>query len=242
LTGRTLTIPESWPIDVGSSVRLGVKLAWELYPTSLVKRLRKERLKKFVIDDRSALSAVVRELQLARDASNSELVSELEARLKLCVALRSLPCVFRWADFFPFSRLKKFKGSIEEFDVGPVFDIVTFSTKEGEETRWKVAVDTTETGDLQKVDLLEEFRFGCQFSRFGDELLTFSVNVYDDGDIVSIVTNAGSHGTHVAGICAANFPDKPELNGVAPGAQILALKIGDSRLVGHRFYLHFDSI
>jgi subtilisin family serine protease len=49
--------------------------------------------------------------------------------------------------------------------------------------------------------------------------LSFCVQVYQQGDLLSIVTDAGSHGTHVAGIVAAHFDDEPSRSGVAPGAQ-----------------------
>lgn len=45
----------------------------------------------------------------------------------------------------------------------------------------------------------------------------YAFQMYDNGKVLSVVVDAGSHGTHVAGIAAAHFPDDPAANGVAPG-------------------------
>ena len=57
--------------------------------------------------------------------------------------------------------------------------------------------------------------------RFDDaSLLNFVVNVYNEGNTLAVVTPAGAHGSHVAGIVGAYYPDQPELNGIAPGCQV----------------------
>ncbi|KAI9217072.1 subtilase family-domain-containing protein [Blastocladiella britannica] len=115
----------------------------------------------------------------------------------------------------------------EAEDAGPIYDVVCWH----DGTHWRVAIDTDESGDLREQPALASYRFEGAHHRFGAvDNLAFSVNVYDQGDIVSVVTLAGSHGTHVAAIAAACHPDAPELNGIAPGAQIVSLRIGDTRL------------
>lgn len=58
-------------------------------------------------------------------------------------------------------------------------------------------------------DLLElicrlERKFGI-FSKL--DACSFAANVYDDGNLVNIVTDCSPHATHVAGIAAAFHPD-----------------------------------
>ena len=56
-------------------------------------------------------------------------------------------------------------------------------------------------------------------------MLNYAVNIYNDGNILSIVCDAGAHGTHVAGIVGAYFKGNEESNGVAPGVQLISCKV-----------------
>ncbi len=49
----------------------------------------------------------------------------------------------------------------------------------------------------------------------------FVLNTLQDGSQLSMVVDCGAHGTHVAGITAAHFPDDPGSNGIAPGGWLL---------------------
>jgi tripeptidyl-peptidase-2 len=63
--------------------------------------------------------------------------------------------------------------------------------------------------------------------------LTGAVNMYPDKNIISIYFDDGSHGTHVAGIASGhNIDDQQGFNGVAPGAQVVAVKFADNNAGG----------
>lgn len=112
-------------------------------------------------------------------------------------------------------------------DPGPVYDCVVWH----DGTEWLAVVNTEETEDLQRCEPMACYRSRRQYQRFSDlDALSFCVNVFDEGSVLSIVVDAGAHGSHVAGIVGCFHEASPELNGVAPGAQIVSLKIGDSRL------------
>lgn len=69
------------------------------------------------------------------------------------------------------------------------------------------------------------------------------MNVHDDGNVLEIVGMCSSHGTHVASIAAGNHKSTgfEELNGVAPGAKIVSLTIGDGRL-GSVVFQNFSAV
>ncbi|MDG2125857.1 MAG: S8 family serine peptidase, partial [Verrucomicrobiales bacterium] len=110
-----------------------------------------------------------------------------------------------------------------------VYDCVLWNDGE----RFRVVVDTDEDGDLGEEKVMTDYGVAQDWSTFGGgSMLNFGVNVYEGGDVLSLVIDSGMHATHVAGIVAAHYPDAPEMNGVAPGAQIVSIKIGDTRIDG----------
>ncbi|ORX58714.1 subtilisin-like protein, partial [Hesseltinella vesiculosa] len=210
LSGRTLVIDPSWKNPSGD-FHLGLKRAYELFPTELVSRLKSERRTNFEVKHSQLLSAA----QTALNEFNKKNTDPAEE-----------PLLQQRKDLE--NRVEQLKKQMEQYeDPGVILDCVVFN--DGKD--WRAVVDVTETGELQGQPALADYRKELQYHTFGQEdLLNFSVNIYDDGDLLSIVTVSGSHGTHVAGITAGNFPEDPTLNGVAPGAQLVSLRIGDSRL------------
>lgn len=207
LSGRTLHLPASLRhTNPTHEYRLGLARAFTLFPSTLVSRLRKERRAAWDRAVRRALSHVRVRAAALRNSEhpNSHLLEELDTRQAVLLAAE-----------------KNYR------DTGPVYDCVVFH----DSVCWRAVVDTSETGNLSTCHILEDYARKGRYGQFGKGvMMNFAVNIYNDGDLLSVVVDGGSHGTHVAGILAANFPDAPHLNGLAPGAQIVSLKIGDSRL------------
>ncbi|KAG2195613.1 hypothetical protein INT47_005981 [Mucor saturninus] len=206
LSGKKLILGE-WE-NPTNEYRVGIKRAYELFPNDLTSRIKSERRQNFVKKQAQLLSEAQTLLaDFAKKDDNETTAAEkteLEARIE---GLKDLDKTYE--------------------DPGVILDCVVFH--DGKD--WRAVIDINENGDLSDQPALTDYRKELKYHTFGKaDLLNFSVNIYNNGDILSIVTLAGSHGTHVAGITAGNFPDEPALNGVAPGAQIVSLRIGDSRL------------
>ncbi|XP_064215541.1 tripeptidyl-peptidase 2 isoform X1 [Tribolium castaneum] len=217
LSGRILKIPSTWN-NPTNNYRLGLKHAYDLYPERLEERMASEyKEKKWDEHHRKAVAEINRQL-VEFDAKHprsppfagpplsdaDKLIKEdLDAKLEILTNFE-----------------KKYH------DAGPIYDCILFHDGE----KWVCCVDTQE-GDLEKCTLLGEYSITHEFAPLtpGDSL-NFSMNVHDNGNTLELVGLCSSHGTHVASIAAAYFPDNPEQCGVAPGAQIASFTIGDGRL------------
>ncbi|KAL3289997.1 hypothetical protein HHI36_023375 [Cryptolaemus montrouzieri] len=212
LTGRKLKIPKNWN-NPTKSYRIGVKQAFDLYPDRLKDQMKnKHKEKKWDESHRELIANANRELAEFENSRGDGTLSESDKLIK-----ENLEAKIEILNSFE----KKYS------DVGPVYDCIIFH----DGNMWKCCVDTSENGDLKDVPLLGEYSVTGDYAPLTKDCnLNFSFNVHDDGNTLELVGLCSVHGTLVAAIAAACFPDSPEENGVAPGAQIISLSIGDGRL------------
>ncbi|KAL6634882.1 hypothetical protein ACP70R_027553 [Stipagrostis hirtigluma subsp. patula] len=215
-SGACLVVNSSWK-NPSQEWHVGCKLVYELFTDTLTSRLKKERKKKWDEENQEAISEALKQLnEFEKKHTNLDEVMLKKAHEDLQ------------------NRLDYLRKQAEGYDDrGPVIDVVTWHDGDV----WRVAVDTqalegnTNCGKLADFVPLTNYRLEQKYGIFSKlDACSFVTNVYDDGNLVSIVTDCSPHATHVAGIAAAFHPDEPLLNGVAPGAQLISCKIGDTRL------------
>eukprot|EP00906_Rhabdomonas_costata_P003031 RCo004689 len=200
LTGRVLTLG-NWTNPSGK-FHVGKKRAYEFLAPSLVARLKAERKACFQQQQMSLLAKL-----------SSDKGQELDGGS----VVQSNPVLAE-------KLLQQLMAAYD--DPGPVYDCVVFH----DGNVWRAAIDFEETGNLSEAPLLTDFSMEKGFGTVPSMLLSYSVNIYDEGNLLSICVPGDSHGTHVASILAGYFPESPELNGVAPGAQLVCCNIADPRL------------
>ncbi|KAJ8771388.1 hypothetical protein K2173_026565 [Erythroxylum novogranatense] len=215
-SGASLLVNSSWKNPSGEW-HVGCKLIYELFTDSLTSRLKKERRKKWDEKNHEEIANAVKQLDEFNqkhpnpdDVYSKKIREDLQHRIDI---------------------LRKQADSYD--DKGPFIDAVVWHDGE----LWRAALDTQsleeepDCGKLANFEPLTNYRIERKFGVFSKlDACTVVLNVYNEGNVLSIVTDCSPHGTHVAGIATAFHPKEPLLNGVAPGAQLISCKIGDSRL------------
>lgn len=209
LSGRQLIIPLAWVNPTGS-FRVGVKHAYDLYP---------ERV-------RDRMTADNRERNW--DSSSKTTIAETNRRLSGIDTTEPLTESERLRKEDLEAQLEFLTTAEKKYvDAGPVYDCILYH----DGAKWMACIDTTETGDLAAAIHLGEYSVTHDYKRLTvKDQLNISINVHDNGNILEVVGLCSNHGTHVAAIASACFLDEPDRNGIAPGAQIVSLTIGDGRL------------
>ena len=214
LTGLTLTLPEDLTNPSGE-FRLGMKPAAELFPGYVVRRLQAQVNEEWAAEIALLKHAEERIEQTELAAAKSISPDDRDLAQRNLIALDDAK--------------QALDAAYASSGPGLVYDCVLWH----DGTNWQVIVDANRNGDLGDDKQLRPYGIAGEYGVFDPySNATYGVQVYEEGDLLSIVTMSGSHGTHVAAIAAAHYPDDPARNGVAPGAQVISVNIGDVRVGG----------
>jgi len=107
------------------------------------------------------------------------------------------------------------------------FPVVVVKASDG----WVAFIDTNLDGSFEDEMPLHDYRQGRETIALGKKPLTIVANFSesDSAPVLDLFFDTSGHGTHVAGIAAGyNLFDVAGFNGVAPGAQIIGLKIANN--------------
>lgn len=217
LSGRSLILPEG-VMNPSGRFHLGLKAASDLFPDRALKRLKEyeagqwnAELSRIRAERESTMAAENREWEDKAPEDRNMTEQDLAAREKLLGALED-----------------EYSKCVEDI----YYDCVLWHDGEF----WRVLVDCDRDGDLADETILRPFGLAGEYATFDPvSNLNFGVQVFEDGNLLSIVTVSGTHGSHVASIASAHFPDEPERDGIAPGAQIISIRIGDPRSGGSSY-------
>jgi len=134
------------------------------------------------------------------------------------------------------------------------FHFVTFKSEQNGDNFWVVYLDKDVDGDLSDENQLRNYKENFDAftipNKKGLSKFTLGLNIHPEKNIVSFYFDDGSHGTHCAGISAGHRIGECELYGVAPGAYLMGLKIGNNNFSGgatvaesmKKAYLYADKI
>ncbi|GIV46317.1 MAG: hypothetical protein KatS3mg036_1135 [Ignavibacterium sp.] len=127
-------------------------------------------------------------------------------------------------------------GSADLNGNGSTDDVYYFIVYKTSNDNWVVYFDLNGNGDVSDEKPLRNYKEN--FDAFTVERVkglapfTMALNIFPEENKVVFFFDDGSHGTHCAGIAAGYNIGEVGLNGVAPGANIIALKIGHNNFPG----------
>ncbi len=135
------------------------------------------------------------------------------------------------------SEVRDLNGNGREDDI---FGFVLFEDKAGAKPEWKVLLDRNGDGSLEGEQPISDYSTGRKYFQLegrdrhaGYLPMNLAVNIDPGKKEVAFYAADGSHGTHVAGIAAGYKIDGQEkFNGIAPGACVMGLKIGNNAYSG----------